>query len=124
MSFHMSTEAESSAFQHLDVEWDKDEATLWCYMAPQPRPCFNPQLLSELIGLRGRLQRLGVSEATLRQQPSFAVFASRMPGVFNLGGDLGHGVLDRIVPEVEGLIATGLQFGLGNIKVPLLTRIV
>jgi DSF synthase len=80
---------EAKAFQHLDVEWEKHDATLWCYLAPHPRPCFNPQLLSELIGLKDHLHTFGVTPATLEDRPSFAVFASRMPGIFNLGGDLG-----------------------------------
>lgn len=80
---------EAEALQHLNVEWEQQDATLWCYLAPRPRPCFNPQLLSELIRLKDHLPGLGVTRDQLLQKPSFAVFASRMPGVFNLGGDLG-----------------------------------
>ena len=89
MSIHPNTVNEANVFQHLDVEWDKDESTLWCYMTPHPRPCFNPQLLSELNGLKDKLHLLGINEAELNERPSFAVFASGLPGVFNLGGDLG-----------------------------------
>lgn len=89
MSIDPSVVNEATAFQQLDVEWEKQDATLWCYLAPRPRPCFNPQLLSELNGLKDHLQSFGVTRATLLQKPSFAVFASKMPGVFNLGGDLG-----------------------------------
>jgi DSF synthase len=46
-------------------------------------------LLSELIGLKDRMPSFGITRDTLLQKPSFAVFASKMPGVFNLGGDLG-----------------------------------
>jgi len=89
MSIDPSSVNEAKVFQHLDVEWDKDESTLWCYMTPRPRPCFNPQLLSELNGLKSKLHHFGLTEADLHEVPSFAVFASRIPGVFNLGGDLG-----------------------------------
>jgi len=89
MSIDPSVVNKAEAFQHLDVEWEQHDATLWCYLAPRPRPCFNPQLLSELIGLKDRLPSFGITRDTLLQKPSFAVFASRMPGVFNLGGDLG-----------------------------------
>ena len=88
MSIDRSVVNEARVFQQLDVEWEKDESTLWCYLAPRPRPCFNPLLLSELIGLKDQLPHLGVTEAQLLEQPSFAVFASRTPGIFNLGGDL------------------------------------
>ena len=80
---------EAKAFQHLDVEWEQQDSTLWCYLAPRPRPCFNPQLLSELIRLKDHLPGLGATRDQLQRKPSFAVFASRMPGVFNLGGDMG-----------------------------------
>jgi len=89
MSIDSSVANEARALHHLEIEWDKDESTLWCYLAPRPRPCFNPQLLSELNGLKAQLHRIGVNETRLREQPSFAVFASRTPGIFNLGGDLG-----------------------------------
>lgn len=89
MSIDPSVVNKAEAFQHLDVEWEQHDATLWCYLAPRPRPCFNPQLLSELIGLKDRMPSFGITRETLLQKPSFAVFASKMPGVFNLGGDLG-----------------------------------
>ena len=33
-----------------------------------------------------------------------------------------HGVLNRIVTQVEGLVTTGLQLGLGDKQMPLLSR--
>jgi DSF synthase len=77
------------SFEQLEVEWNKDEGTVWCYMNPRPRPCFNPHLLSEVIELKDRLTELGVTPAKLQERPHFAVFASRVPDIFNLGGDLG-----------------------------------
>jgi len=89
MSIDPTVANKTESFEHLEVEWNSDEGTVWCYMNPRPRPCFNPQLLSELIGLQDRLEGLGLTRDRLLERPHFAVFASRIPGVFNLGGDLG-----------------------------------
>ena len=86
----MSTDPiEASNIAHLDVEWRRKEATVWCNLAPRPRPCFNLPLLSEVIGLDTRLATMGLTREKLSERPHFVVFASRMPGIFNLGGDLG-----------------------------------
>jgi DSF synthase len=59
-------------------------------MNPLPRPCFNPQILDELGAFvrsidvpRGKLRHDG-SEHTI----NYGVIASKVPGIFNLGGDL------------------------------------
>jgi DSF synthase len=57
-------------------------------MNPNPRPCFNAGLLDEVIGLKHAIHRAGISRQTLMARPHFVVFASSVPGVFNLGGDL------------------------------------
>lgn len=89
MSIDPTVANKANALEHLNVEWCREEATVWCHMAPRPRPCFNPQLLSEVIGLRDRLETMGLDRKQLSERPHFVVFASRVPEVFNLGGDLG-----------------------------------
>jgi DSF synthase len=89
MSIDPSAMSQANAFEHLDIEWNPDEATLWCFMAPHPRPCFNRQMLSELIALKDRLPDHGMTRSQLIDRPHFVIFASRTPGIFNLGGDLG-----------------------------------
>lgn len=78
----------SATHEHLIVDWQEAEATLWCYMNPLPRPCFNPDLLAELRALQGSMDELGIEQDAMRERPHFIVFASAVPGVFNLGGDL------------------------------------
>lgn len=89
----MSTELPATygetAFEQLDVEWHDNEGTIWCYLDPQPRPCFNSTMLAELISLGDHLTTIGLTPDRLLEQPHFVVFASRRPGIFNLGGDLG-----------------------------------
>jgi DSF synthase len=59
-------------------------------MNPMPRPCFNPQILKELADFVGSIEE---SRGHYRQEGfdhaiQYAVIASKVPGVFNLGGDL------------------------------------
>ena len=76
------------AFDQMDVEFNHEQGTVWCNMNPYPRPCFNAQLLDEVIGLKHAIHRAGLNRQTLMQRPHFVVFGSGIPGVFNLGGDL------------------------------------
>jgi DSF synthase len=75
----------------LHVTYDKATRALWSRWAPQPRPCFNPQLLADirayydfLAASAGRLEGPGGEELPIE----YVVLASATPGVFNLGGDL------------------------------------
>lgn len=89
MSIDVSAVSPTNTFEQLDVEWNKDEGTVWCYMSPQPRPCFTPRLLDEIKRLPELLLAQGFCQPAAAGRPGFIVFASRMPGIFNLGGDLG-----------------------------------
>ena len=74
----------------LEIRFDPEFGVLWGFMNPKPRPTFNPQLLAELrayvdsIVQPGGLIRHGGTETAIR----YAVIASKVPGILNLGGDL------------------------------------
>jgi DSF synthase len=74
--------------EQMDIDLDQAQGTFWCRMQPHPRPCFNRQLLAEIIQLPTALARAGCALDSLGREPQFVVFASGVPGVFNLGGDL------------------------------------
>lgn len=65
----------------LQSEYVADERAVWMYMKPPARPCFTPELLTDILAQQ---------EAIMRepQAVDFFVVASGVPGVFNLGGDL------------------------------------
>lgn len=88
MSVTASSANQLDAFEQLEIEWEPDEGTLWCYMAPKPRQCFTPRLLDEIKRVPSFLKHIGIDAQASIQQPVFIVFASRVPGTFNLGGDL------------------------------------
>ena len=80
----------AGCFGNLDFELDASINTLWCYMAAKDRPSFSTGLLTDLTLAQAAVRR-GVSG-----QPEGAasavrtvVLASRTPGIYNLGGDLG-----------------------------------
>src|SRR5450432_1498538 len=74
----------------LETRFDPEFGVLWGLMNPKPRPTFNPQLLADLRGFvdsiiqPGGLVWHGGDELPI----NYAVIASKVPGVFNLGGDL------------------------------------
>ena len=77
-------------FDQIEPRFDAEFGVYWATMNPQPRPCFNPQLLLEL---RTFIDGIINSQATMFQNGhahtvNYAVLASKTPGVFNLGGDL------------------------------------
>ena len=78
------------SYQHLVPRYDKENGMVWCYMQPSSKPCFTPELLEEMRNLKAsiedqaRCDQLNPNTSSLRYQ----VLASRVPGIFNLGGDL------------------------------------
>ena len=76
-------------YRELDIEIDGASAALWCYMRPNGPPSFTPSLLGELISLRRSIANHMAGQpigAGLR----YFVGASRLKGIYNLGGDLGY----------------------------------
>lgn len=74
----------------LDVTLDAARRLVWCRLRPQGRPCFSPQLLRDVAAMQQAMPAL--YQATLDQaEPALRYFvcASAIPGIFNLGGDLG-----------------------------------
>jgi DSF synthase len=76
--------------KQFDLEYDPDLRTLFSWMKPAPRPCFNREFLEDVVRFEGALEeRQGW--IAYRSQPhrvDYAVFGSRIEGIFNLGGDL------------------------------------
>jgi DSF synthase len=65
----------------LSSRYDPAQRAVWLRMRATPRPCFTPQLLTDILAQQEVV-------AAARQQVDFVVAASAIPGVFNLGGDL------------------------------------
>lgn len=77
------------AFGALEFEFDESIGTLWCYMSASSDPHVSPALLADLTKAQAAI-RAGVMPGRSGPHPLIrtVVLASRMPGVYNLGGDL------------------------------------
>ena len=77
-------------FNQIETRFDPEFGVLWGLMSPKPRPTFNPSFLAELRGyVDSIIQPGGLIWHEGRQEViNYAVIASKVPGVFSLGGDL------------------------------------
>lgn len=82
--------ADPKMLRQIDVDFDRETSTLYWWMKPAPRPCFNAEFLRESTQFEGRIEQHAGwflhdgKECRIEN----AVFGSRVHGVFNLGGDL------------------------------------
>lgn len=85
-----SNEATFNQFKHLDVRIDENPGIVWLYMKPSPRPCFNPELLSEIRKFQSTLERYKgkLPHNGKLVTINYHVFDSRFEDIFSLGGDL------------------------------------
>ncbi|MFT7460861.1 MAG: DSF synthase [Planctomycetota bacterium] len=77
-------------FSQIDVEIDPRHGIVWVYQKSSPRPCFNPQLISEVRRLQLMLETY---HGCLPYQGElvpihYHVLDSRAPGIYSMGGDL------------------------------------
>jgi DSF synthase len=82
-------------FRELDLDFDANTGVFWCRFQFSNRPSFTPEVLSELRRMRQLLAFRTDAAGTRTDaaengtpQVKYMVLGSRMPGIFNLGGDL------------------------------------
>ena len=77
-------------YDYLVTEFDEDAGVMWCYANPSPRPCFTPELLSELRKFLQAIENEYKNDQSSNISPriKYLVLGSYRPGVFSLGGDL------------------------------------
>ena len=96
-------------FEQLELRFDADSGVMWHFMKPKARPVFNLDLLTELRAFHGNIvERRGqVWENGEQHQISYLVLGSRVPGVYNLGGDLSLFRAAITSGDRTGLVAYG-----------------
>jgi DSF synthase len=95
-----------NSYTQLDIEFDRELKTIMSWMKPAPRPCFNAVLLEE-IQRSEQLLELHQGHFNDRGRPErvdYAIFGSRVSGVFNLGGDLSM-LIEAIMRKDRDLIS-------------------
>lgn len=77
-------------FAQSRYEFDAESGTLWSFMRPSPRPSFTPAMLHEMERVESAIENTGgwIDHDGSEQLVRYIVFASDIPGVWNLGGDL------------------------------------
>ncbi len=78
-------------YDQLSVRYETEQNSIWYTLRPENRPCFNMDLLSELAQFQAALRKTNRAaiEAGKPLPVRYTVLDSAVPGVFNLGGDLG-----------------------------------
>lgn len=74
-------------FPDLEITCNEERGIYWQWMRPQRRPSYTMELL---VAMR---ESLAQAQKLIRAEPGslrYLVTGSRVPGVFNLGGDLPH----------------------------------
>ena len=100
-SGHVSTRATSQVIQHRDgsaefpisaqlrCDYEGESGVLWTRWSPCGVPCFNVDLLRDLERASRAIECY--FSGTQEHRPlRYLVLASKIPDVFNLGGDLGY----------------------------------
>ncbi|HYI82265.1 MAG TPA: crotonase/enoyl-CoA hydratase family protein [Acetobacteraceae bacterium] len=79
------------SYETVNVEVDAARRVFWCRLNPQGRPCFSPQLLSDVTAMHASIEARFRSAGTSAAHAPFRYFVcgSAIPGIYNLGGDLG-----------------------------------
>lgn len=77
-------------YDQIETRFDAEYGVLWGFMNPKPRPTFNIALLNEALEFGNSLAITGgtIWDAGKEHIVNYVVEASRIPGVYNLGGDL------------------------------------
>jgi DSF synthase len=87
---YIETYFSPESYRELDIRYDSEQQALWCYLLSTSRPCCTSELLAEIrqllhaVAQYANRQTENDKQSTLR----YLIIASRVPGVFNLGGDL------------------------------------
>ena len=79
-----------SNFEQISTRFDEEFGMMWSFMQPEPRPCFNKICLTDLLQQHKYLETTQgqiVSQGKMCQV-NYLVLASKISGIFNLGGDL------------------------------------
>ena len=73
-------------YTQISIHRDEKYQAQWLIMNPSPIPCFNETLVKELNEVYNRIHHgdMSPTENNIR----FQIISSKVPGVFNLGGDL------------------------------------
>ena len=77
-----------TSFRELDLRLDAEIGTLWCHLDPNGPPSFTPSMVRELNSLHRLIRTNLAGSPASRAAMKYYVQGSRIPGIYNMGGDL------------------------------------
>ncbi len=86
-SVQSTLQPDSTNYAQLTAYSDSHNGISWGYMHAAPRPCYTYTLLADFRNWFADLSSL-IDSSPQQDKIAYAVIASSIPGVFNLGGDL------------------------------------
>ena len=77
-------------FEQLETRFDAEQGVMWHFMRPKSRPVFNLQLLGELRAFHASIEQQSglIWNDGQESRINYLVLGSKVPGIYNLGGDL------------------------------------
>ena len=80
---------QQSEFTQFSTRYEPETSSIWCWMQPEPRPCLNTTLIDELFQFQLQLTATYKEQDTSTVWPfRHLILASKIPGIYNLGGDI------------------------------------
>lgn len=80
---------EAQTYEELRIEFDIHERILWYFMSPVSRPSATVGLMHDIKRLQALVRTIFDAHNDPTDPPiRYMALSSRMPGIFNLGGDL------------------------------------
>jgi DSF synthase len=93
-----------AGYQELDISLDPEAKALWCFMHPLRAPSITPTILHEFLDLHTRITSGALLKLHGGNTPlEYYIQGSRLPGIYNLGGDLAFMVECIRIGEHEAL---------------------
>jgi DSF synthase len=79
-------------YSELDIEYNAENHALWCYKRIATHPCCTPELFTEMQHLMTTIENClkSPSDNSIYKGLRYFIIASRIPGVFNLGGNINY----------------------------------
>ena len=78
-------------YDNIRLDIDTLNSTCWCFMEPVGKPSYTHELMHDISRMQTAITETFANLPTPAAAPfAWFVMASSVPGIYNLGGDLGH----------------------------------
>jgi DSF synthase len=78
-------------FDELELRLEEQNRALWCDMRPRGRPSATYEMMNDIGALQATVRQLFIDLPPGARTPfDYFVFGSKIPGIYNLGGDLDY----------------------------------